>query len=199
MGGQYFNIVILTNHNNNQQQQDDIIQISIDPYIYGEGYHLMQHAYLNTRMMGAIEFLISPEGKYHKSAVVWAGDCAERTINGENLFSLASENTKPVPPPYDTRCYRYIVNHTKKMYVDKYRKGGLNADLIECAMYGFGNNFIHPLPLLVVDNVSYGKGFYKGDDEKLCGEWFGDIISMELEPPSDYCQLYCNFNMNAFT
>ncbi len=178
MGGQYFKIVILDTDKN--------IRIWLDPYNYGDGYNLMQHAFLNTHLMGAIEFLISPQGNYYKSSIIWAGDYKEK----DNLYNKCKwgDYLQQTPPPYDTRCYRYIVNHTKKMYVDKYPDGN-SGDIFRHDVYK-----IHPLPLLVMDNIIGGKGCYEGNDEHLLGTWSGDIISMELNPPDNYTKLICNFN-----
>jgi hypothetical protein len=180
MGGQYFKIVILDKNKN--------IRIWLDPYDYGEGYHLMQHAFLNTHLMGAIEYLISPQGQYYKSPIIWAGDFAEP--QGDNIYSKCNlcYYNKQSPPAYDTRCYRYVVNYTKKMYVDKYPDG-------DCGKTFKINIYkIHPLPLLVMDNKNGGKGSYEGEDEHLLGTWSGDIISVELEPPEKFIKLNYNFN-----
>ncbi len=179
MGGQYYKVVIIGD-------TKDVIHVWLDPYDYGEGYHLMQHTYLNTLFLGAIEFLISPEGKYHKSRIIWAGDYG-------NLYPRLYNNTKLNPPVYDTRSYRYIVNHSQKKYVDKYPDG--NSGKIQPAMFG-SDYKIHPLPLLVVDNIDGSKGSYKGNNKNLLGTWSGDIISVEIEPPKDYIELECNFQLD---
>ncbi len=183
MGGQYFKIVIV-----NQNKE---VLIWLDPYNYGNGYLLNQHAYLNTPLLGAIEFLISPQGQFHKSRIIWAGDYSES--HTEQLYSqlIFGDYKHKTPPAYDTRCYRYIVNHTKQIYVDKYPDG--NSGIFDPMNKDFEYKW-HPLPLLVLDNTNGGKGFYDGNDEELLGTWSGDVISVELNPPQEYKQLDCNFN-----
>jgi hypothetical protein len=76
--------------------------------------------------------------------------------------------------------YRFIVNHTKKLYVDK------NLGLT-------GSYDFHPLPLLTADGNGRGGGDYRGDDLELVGQWARDIISLELEAPLGYEELVCEF------
>ncbi len=180
MGGQYFKIAIV-------DKNKDIL-IWLDPSCYGEGYLLMQHAFLNNHLLGAIEFLISPQGQYYKSSIIWAGENTEP--EGNNLYSQCKfgDYNHQTPPPYDTRCYKYVVNHTKKIYVDKYPDGDCGK-IFKTDIYK-----THPLPLLVMGNNYGGKGSYKGQDRHLLGTWSGDIISIEVEPPENYTKLDCNFN-----
>ena len=181
MGGQYFKIAILG--------ENKKIRVWLDPYNYGEGYLLMQHSYLNNHLMGAVEFLISSQGNYYKSPIIWAGELAEP--EGDNLYSKCKfgDYNHQSPPSYDTRGYRYVVNHTKKMYIDKYPDG-------DCGTIYRTNTFkIHPLPLLVMDNVCGGKGCYEGPNKNLLGTWSGDIISVEIEPPDSFIKLDNNFNL----
>ncbi len=180
MGGQYFKIAIIDENKN--------IRVWLDPYDYGEGYLLMQHAFLNTHLMGAIEYLISPQGNYYKYPIIWAGDLTEP--QGDNIYSKChfGDYNHQSPPAYDTRCYRYIVNHTKKQYVDKYPNG-------DCGKIFRTDTYkTHPLPLLVMDNNYGGKGSYEGNNEHLLGKWCGDIISMEVNQPDNYKELICNFD-----
>ena len=89
------------------------------------------------------------------------------------------ETTQPISIPQLQMYYRYIVNHTKKQYVDKERL----------------SNEIHPLPLLVCEGNKRGGGDYWGKNSDLCGTWARGIISMETDKPSDkYTELVCNFS-----
>jgi hypothetical protein len=78
-------------------------------------------------------------------------------------------------PHHDTKDYPYLVNHTKKQYVDKRKEE------------------IHPLPLLTAEGNGAGGGDYRGDNEILCGDWARDVISIETEPPVGYEELLCKF------
>lgn len=73
--------------------------------------------------------------------------------------------------------YKYIINHTKKEYVDMTK---LKTD-------------IHPLPLLTYESASWGGGDYRGRNEGDMGFWARDLISTEEAPPADYVELVTDF------
>ena len=77
-----------------------------------------------------------------------------------------------------TECFRYIVNHSKKLFVDKEK---LTSN-------------IHPLPLLTCEGNGRGGGDYGGSSE-LVGSWARDVISVERLAPasSDFTELVCEF------
>ncbi len=74
--------------------------------------------------------------------VVWAGDYADPEQNGETLFEIANadKEKRMAPPTRSTQDYPYIVNHSKKLYVDKRKvpKDSLGFQL-------------HPLPILTCE------------------------------------------------
>jgi hypothetical protein len=114
------------------------------------------------------------------SRVVWAGDYADNEKGkSKNLYSISDNlsNLQSHPPSNDTLIYKYIVNHTKKMYVDKCKS----------------KSNIHPLPLLISEGNGNGGGDYTGDNVELCGTWARDIISVEKEIPENYLELICDF------
>ena len=190
--GQYYKVIILADNMN-------IIRIWTNPNAYNSGNKLMEHSYLNNNFMNAIEYLISINGMFYMSRIIWAGDYAEpNNEDGEdmNLYNLAEQQYRKYIVPYmneqsieqfinNMDRYRYIINHTKKLYVDK-EKCKKNDN-------GF---IIHPLSLLVTDNCNgMGGGDYSGIDEHLCGTWTRDIISVEksIDKLIDYKELECNF------
>ena len=192
--GQYYKVIILADNM-------EIIRVWINPSSYNSGIKLMEHSYLNTNFMNAMEYLISPGGMFYKSRIIWAGDYAdaeEGHINedGEdlNLYRISEEQYGMNITPYlnekfteNMDRYRFIVNHTKKLYVDKQK---CKKDYFE--------NMIHPLPLLVSDNCNgRGGGDYRGDNQHLCGTWARNIISVEKSIDKlideDYKELECNF------
>lgn len=190
--GQYYKVIILADNM-------ELIRIWICPSSYNSGSKLMEHSYLNNNLMNAMEYLISPNGMFYKSRIIWTGDYAKSVksedINEEgedlNLYHLAEQQYGKYMTPYlnekfiqNMDRYRYIINHTKKLYVDK-QKCKNNNDYI-----------IHPLSLLVTDNCNgMGGGDYRGDNEHLCGTWARDIISVEktIDKLIDYKELECNF------
>ena len=156
------------------------------------GAKLTEHSYIGNKFVQALEYLISPEGMFYMSRIVWAGDYAESEENEpKNLYLLTIENsTFQVPPPHDTTCYRYILNHTKQMYVDKERVVN-NSNMKSSNTYSQID--FHPLPLLVSEGNGYGGGDYRGNNVELCGTWSRDVISVEKDIPQDYTELICNF------
>ncbi len=187
--GQYYKVVFLADNM-------DIIRIWLTPSAYNSGIKLMEHSYINNKFMNAIEFIISKHGIFYKSRIIWAGDYAD-SYNGEvnkdgeelNLYHLSEQQVNK-NITYDVSIdnmdkYRFIVNHTKKLYVDKQK----------CEENSYGL-CIHPLPLLVSDNCNgRGGGDYFGNNETLCGTWHNDVISVEksIDTLIDYKELECNF------
>lgn len=193
--GQYYKVVFLADNMN-------IIRVWTEPSSYNNGSKLMEHSYINNNFMNVMEYMISINGMFYKSRIVWAGDYAdaekgyEGQVNDEcldmNLYNIAGEQHDKFIVPYNDEkfienmdMYRYIVNHTKKLYVDKTKCKENN--------YGF---IIHPLSLLVTDNCNgMGGGDYHGENEHLCGTWNRDVISVEesIDKLIDYIELECNF------
>ena len=160
-----------------------IIRTWVHPHNYGNGYKLMEHSYIGTRFMAVVEFLLSPEGMFYKSPLVWAGDYADSEVDTDkNLHDIASDlvGRESIGLTYTaTSSYRYIVNHTKKLYVDK------NLD--------FGGN-IHPLSLLTAEGNGRGGGDYSGSFEDHIGTWARDVISVEKDPLDGFKELECPFS-----
>lgn len=191
--GQYYKVIILADNM-------EIIRIWMCPSSYSSGSKLMEHSYLNNNFMNAMEYLISSNGMFYKSRIIWAGDYAEslepKQVNDDgldlNLYHLADQQYGKYMAPYlnekfiqNMDRYRYIVNHTKKLYVDKQK-----------CKKDYNEFIIHPLSLLVSDNCNgNGGGDFRGTDEELCGTWTRDIISVEktIDTLNDYNELECNF------
>ncbi len=173
--GQYYRFIILS------EDQKKIILV-INPHNFNSGAKLMEHAYINNSMMNTIEFLISPFYKHHKSRIVMAGDYDDNESDSDmNLYQM-SQNLEPFQQVYQNIDINYIVNHTKKMFVDKTK---LNND---------DDYVIHPLPLLICEGNGNGGGDYEGNAEHLVGTWARDVISMEFNKPEDYTELICEFS-----
>ncbi len=121
--GQYYKFIILAD---NKKNNKEVILLVINPHNYKAGLKIMEHTYLNTDMMNTIEYLLCPYGNFHKSRIVWAGDYADEEEgydedNDEgsmNLYRLA-DNYESYSACYNKNKYNYIVNHTKKLYVNK--------------------------------------------------------------------------------
>ena len=176
--GQYYKIIILSD----VKHTPEVIRVWICPSTYRTESHscglkLVEHSYINSRPLKAIEELISPVGIFYKCRIVWAGDYADKEESTQkNLYHMVNEDKPFYYPPGETK-YRYLVNHTKKEYVD--------MDKVP--------NSIHPLPLLVSEGNGRGGGDYDGNNKELCGKWARDIISFDDNISDDYTELIPHF------
>ena len=181
--GQGYRAIILAS----QKEPKEIIRTWVEPHEYLNGYKLMEHSYIGNNFVQALEYLICPRGMFYKSRLVWAGDYADNEADHDvNLYMLASdkmnEGKVSRPSDYDVSSYRYIVNHTKKQYVDTNRN-------VKREMFN-----IHPLPLLTAEGNGRGGGDYRGNNDNLVGTWARNIISVEQECPVGYSELICEFS-----
>ena len=175
--GQYYLAIILGNQPDVDYNEQEVIRYVLSPF--GCGSKIMEHSYIDNPFVSRFEQLIGQCGVFYKSRIVWAGDYADKEKNSEyNIYHVA-QDIQPISLPQFQIYYRYIVNHTKKEYVDKERL----------------SNEIHPLPLLVCEGNQRGGGDYWGKNSDLCGTWARDVISMDTDKPSDkYSELVCNFS-----
>jgi len=194
--GQYYNVIILAE---NAEGEKEYIRGWFDPFAYGNGCKLMEHSYVGNKFVTAVEEVLRNGGTFYKTRVVWAGDYADQEPNEEaaeepqNLYNLATEDICfNAPSPYnqdgirykreantDMTAYPYIVNHTKRQYVDKTGRR------------------IHPLPILTSEGNGRGGGDFRGRDSDKAGTWARDIISVEKLVPVGYDKLECDFDADA--
>lgn len=185
--GQFYKIIFLADFsvsNDISSFSNEYIIMWVSPEDYNMNLKMMHHAFIGNEMVQAIEFCLCPYGEYHKCRLVWAGDYADYEKNNpdNNLYSLAiDEDTNQIPESHDMSLFNYIVNHTKKQYINK--NNLKKSDLI-----------IHPLPLLVSEGNGKGWGDYYGYNSELCGIWARDVISVEQNISDDYTELICNFH-----
>jgi len=106
--------------------------------------------------------------------------CEEPESENQNLYHMCKDTEKKIHPEYlcSTAQYPYIVNHTKKQFVDK-RK---NIDTRDGALG------LHPLPLLTCEGNGRGGGDYHGESP-LIGLWARDVISIEKNKPTDCVEI----------
>lgn len=185
--GQYYIAVILEAASG--AGQPDVIH----HYMLIRGHKMMEHAYLFNNNLIIFELhllaLKSPQ------RIVWAGDYANSEPDGVTIYQkcflmenggedgddselLAEGKVKVIEKKPESILYGhiaeldlhpYIVNHTKKQYVDK------NA--IPPNELG---EYFHPLPLLTCEGNGAGGGdFMEDDPEDLVGSWARDYISLE--------------------
>jgi hypothetical protein len=190
---QYYKIVILNNTTNNE---NEVVKAWLHPWDHGHGNKLLEHSWIGNKFMYMIEHLISQNGPFYMSRIIWCGDYANN--EDDKLINLYvecdqkfSQSQYIVPTKVDNSPYRYIINHTKKMYVDKEY---INKDN-DYDGYDYDSYRIHPLPLLVLDKYKRsGRGDYFGINQELCGIWARDVISLENDIPSGYTELICEFS-----
>jgi hypothetical protein len=186
--GQYYVVVIL---GEKPDSSLEFVRAWVSPHAHGNGAKLMEHSYIGNNYVSAVEWLLSPLGHFWKSRIVWAGDYADpESYPDENLlhrtlFDLAqieheTKEMKPTPPNMEK--YYFLVNHTKRQYVD------MSKALTDCD--GFR---IHPLPLLTAEGNGRGGGDYRGAREDLVGSWARDVISVERAAPPGFTELECEF------
>jgi len=168
--GQYYQVIILGEE---QKNNPEIIRIFMEPWY---GAKLLEHSYINNDFVNAIEFLLSPEGIFYKSRIVWAGDYADpEKGSNTNLYNMTYQFSSKEfkSSTIILKEYKYIINHTKKLYVNKDKY-----------------NLYHPLPLLVAEgNGRSGSDYVDKPDEDFVGMWARDIISIEKDKPEDCIEL----------
>lgn len=167
-----------------QTTTGETIRTYVNSHHYNNGYKLTEHSYLRNPYVSAVESLICPTGQHHKSRIVWAGDYADCEQDGDmNLYLMTGmePNEEKIcrPDTYDVTNYRFIVNHTKNLYVDK-------GPVVETLKY-------HPLPLLTAEGNGRGGGDYRGNMIELIGSWARDVISVEAQAPDGFQELICDF------
>ena len=152
---------------------------------YGNGLKLMEHSYLTNDFVAQVEAHM----KGTPQRLVWAGDYAENcTSRKSNVYSRCNDNNKgsheSIFPWSETR---YILNHTKKLFVDKNK-----------APHGKGewsDYQVHPLPLLTCEGNGLGGGDYRLENPNT-GTWSRDLISVDSKVPDGFKELVPNFEMD---
>lgn len=181
--GQYYKAIILAEKSENSKSE--FIRTWLDPLVYKNGSKLTEHAYIGNNFVAAVEAQISPDGMFYRSRLVWAGDYADPEPLGDNLNQSVPEplgdNLTQARLTTDTTVattvYRFIVNHSKRQYVDKEK-----------------STMLHPLPLLTVEGNGRGGGDYHGPRQEDVGIWARDVLSVELQAPgADYTEFLCGF------
>lgn len=176
--GQYYYCVLLA-------ENGKYIRAWLDPLAHNNGMKLMEHSYIKNSFMLAVESNLGPNGPFYMTRVVWAGDYAEPEPGSENNLHTMSMDSKQkaIGHSQDVHEYRYIINHSKSLYIDKNTLG--NSGYI-----------IHPLSLLTAEGNGKGGGDYRGRDEDLCGTWARDIISVNDQVPLEYEPFSPEFSEN---
>lgn len=191
--GQYYKACILKDKE--QETNSDSILSWLSPNDYDNFTKLMEHSWIGNYFVGTVESLIFD----NPQRVVWAGDYAEEEVGTEeNLYDLCideGDGMNKIEPKLSKKNFRYVINHTKKLFVDKklvpitrvykYKnRKGIEKD----------NIFrIHPLPLLICEGNGQGSGdFFGSDSQELVGTWARDLISVSNKKPKNYLEIFFN-------
>jgi hypothetical protein len=142
----------------------------------------MEHSWAKNPFVRAVESLIYQNPQH----IVWGGDYAENCKgNKTNTYQRCTESKEVKPETTLTDDdTRFIVNHTKKQYVDKTKVPKDNDDWC-----------IAPLPLLTCEGNGQGGGdfFVVPDREQgnvcIIGFWARDLISVEPTKPTGYVEI----------
>lgn len=148
---------------------------------YDNGLKLMEHSYIGNSFVSAFESLI----KGNPQRVVWGGDYADKCKGRKtNLYSRCKDSEKANPTEkFTTTETRYVVNHSKKEFVDKFSVPEIKD---------WKGAKIHPLPLLTCEGNGRGGGDFRGEN-KFVGTWARDVISVESKKPQGYTEIKPNF------
>ena len=148
---------------------------------YDNGLKLMEHSYIGNHFVSSFESLI----KNNPQRVVWAGDYADECKGRKtNLYSRCKDTEKANPTErVSVTKTRYIVNHTKKQFVDKFSLSEIKD---------WEGTKIHPLPLLTCEGNGRGGGDFRGEN-KFVGAWARDVISVESKKPQGFTEIKPDF------
>lgn len=133
--GQYYKPIIL------KKDKKTVVSFMYS-HDYSNGLKLMEHSYLKNDFVRTFETLIAK----NPQPVLWGGDYAEAEKGRKNNAYRRCTEEKKVKPVVSNKSLRYIVNHTKKLFVDKQ------------AVPDVDGWQIHPLPLLTCEGNGQGGG-----------------------------------------
>jgi hypothetical protein len=168
--GQYYKPVVLAENKTTPKAW-------VCSHDFSNGLKLMEHSYLTNSFVETFESLIFE----NPQRVVWGGDYAGNCKNRKsNVYDRCKDKTKVIPKNrIGIKQGRYILNISKKMFVDKTKVPSYND--------GYR---IHPLPLLTCEGNGGGGGDFWGKDKnKIVGSWARDFISVQGTKPKGFTEL----------
>ena len=179
------------------------VSIESKQFMCGSFLKLMETSYIGNKFLNSVESLLVNDGAWYKTRIVWAGDYMDENIfltskqiscrckkcredrkhrdthkdtHKITLYRYAENHFAEVKPSTikHIREYRFILNHSKNMYVDLHR--------VIKDEYGYR---IHPLPILTCSGNDRGGGDFHETETypHLISSWAGDIISVEEKKP----------------
>ena len=183
------------------------------------GLKLMEHSYIGNSVTDLANYLLSPEGPWHQSRIVWAGDYMDDGLyldqikdldhylslvekdyeeysteyNREevSLYSVA-EHFQQAEEPWSEVLDRIATSYP--YFLNHTKKEYVDLQTIRQDRYGYR---IHPLPILTSSGNGRGGGDFWGlpQNDALVGHWVGDVISAEADAPTsdEWKQLDAHF------
>jgi len=162
-------------------------------HAFGSGLKLTEHSWVGNNFVALIEnhLFRNPQ------RLVWAGDYADHEKGSKsNIYdkcnNVEQRKLTSTQMPKHKRHLRYIINHTKKEFVDL-------THLVPTKFTSGGKETIwhmHPMSLLTAEGNGQGGGDYWGQDEKKVGIWARDVISTDttIQKFKDYKEIKVNFH-----
>lgn len=177
--GQYYKPVILA------KNKKTVIKWMYS-HDFNNGLKLMEHSWLGNNFVRAFSSLIYK----NPQIVVWGGDYAEACSGRKtNTYERCNDknNVSPELIAYEKDC-QFIINHTKKLFVDTTKVPQITAKWAEGEDYR-----IHPLPLLTSNGNGQGGGDFRGEDpNNLVGSWARHLVSVDDTAPVGYKEIEFN-------
>lgn len=139
----------------------------------------------------------------------WVGDYSDDQNCPEDIFLAAHgyDDKDEANPKYTeviqvseshfTLQDKFLVNHTKKQYLDC--KWYYEESLKYAEVYKGIPWVIHPLPILTCIGNGLGGGDYRGDSQDQVGKWFWDVLEVTDQVPAGYDELKVIFTENKKT
>ena len=195
--GQYYRVLEKENNKRLIVYNRNIIVDGKEEYMVAK---LTEHSWWYNPFVNAVCEKIYNDAR--KSRIIWMGDYAkqfasnlEGTHNGLTPLKIrryhkrcwaTDSTTFSIPSTEFTLEGKYLINHTKKEYINcsTYFENSVMTD----------NWCMHPLPLLTCIGNGYGGGDYKsptlGSSIELVGMWAWDEISIDDDPISEYTEIF---------
>ena len=196
----------------NEQYFRPIIKLNGKTYVYDRTYNyhkreyrspdrLIEHALIGDPFVNSICEKIFKSSK--PARITWLGNQSHKLINAPlcDLNGMSPVKIKHYCSKYWNKDVyttsaiasefsivdKYIINHTKKLYVDciKYYKNSVVNGVC-----------LNPIPILTCVGNGLGVGDYNPTEDSnfhLIGAWAWDELSISCEPPTDYHEIILTF------